>query len=176
MKRLLIGLLALLAACTSTSDSLQHMYEDSIRERDGGVFSTLDSDYMERQESRRVKVRKYVVEQSLETAEDYLYAGAILSSSPEEDDLIAAQLAGLTAAQMGEDRGFRVAAEAIDRIAMHQGIPQRYGTQFYYEAVLAKWRLYPVDPKTTDIERKSMGVDSLADLMKRADELNEKVR
>ncbi len=176
MKRTLIALLLLLGSCSTTSQSLERLYKDGIRDRQEGVFSGLEQDQMARQESRREKVRQFIVEEKLESASDYLYAGAILASSPFEDDLIAAQMAGLKAAELGEDKGFRVAAEAIDRHAMHLGKPQRYGTQYYYEEVLQKWRLYPVDPRTSDEERRAMGVAPLSELMARTEKLNERVR
>ena len=55
-------------------------------------------------------------------------------------------------------------------------VGDRYGTQFYYEEVLQKWRLYPVSGKTTDAERAAMGVAPLAELRAREDLLNEEVR
>lgn len=176
MKRTLIALLLLLGSCSTTSQSLERLYKDGIRERQEDVFSGLDQSSMEREESRREKVRGYLVEEKLVSAEDYLYAGAILAMSPFEDDLITAQMAGLKAAELGNDRGFRVAAEAIDRHAMHLGRPQRYGTQYYYEEVLKRWRLYPIDPRTSDAEREAMGVPPMAELLAKTEELNERVR
>ena len=100
----------------------------------------------------------------------------ILSTSGFEDDLVAAGACGLKAAELGEDRGFRVAAEAVDRRLMLAGRPQRYGTQYYYVEVIQKWRLYPVDPKTTDLERQAMGVETFEQLRAREAELNEELR
>lgn len=152
------------------------MYSDSLRERSDGVFTSIEDRYQARQEQRREKVRAFIDEERLESAEDFLYAGAILSSSPVQADLLTAQMAGLRAAELGEDRGFRVAAEAIDRHRMHNGLPQRFGTQYYYEEVLQKWRLYPVDPQTSDAERAAMGVEPLAVLAQKTELLNESVR
>jgi hypothetical protein len=169
-------LLVLLSACASTSEQLRVMYADSLRERLDDQFTSLEDEYVLSQEARRETTRKFVEQELLVTAEDYLYTGVILSTSPFEDDLIAASASGLKAAELGDDRGFRVAAESIDRLQMHRGEPQRYGTQYYYVEVIQKWRLYPVDPSTTDGERNAMGIPSLAELTERADTLNEKVR
>jgi hypothetical protein len=177
MRLLLILLLFLLAGCRTTSESLRNMYTNSLNERlNGSDFYTLSEQYIERQETRLEFVRGFVREGKLVTAEDYLYAGALLSTSGFKDDLIAASASGLTAAEMGEDLGFRVAAEAIDKLKMHLGDPQRYGTQYYYVEVIQQWRLYPVDPATTDEERIAMGVLPLAELMAQAELLNEEVR
>lgn len=178
MKRFLpLLLLALLGACSTPSQQLRNMYRESLEERlDGSKFTSLEDGYVLNQEDRRETVRGFVKEEKLVTSEDYLYAGVILSTSPFEDDLIAASASGLTAAEMGEERGFRVAAEAIDRLKMLRGEPQRYGTQYHYIEVIKKWRLYPVDPNTTDAERASMGIPSLAVLTERTAELNAELR
>ena len=173
MKRLLpLALLLVLAACQSTTARLKTLYGDSLRDRLGdGPFESLDEDFLERQE-----VRRLVKAEQLVTAEDFLYAGVILSTSSHPDDLTAAWASGLKAAELGNDLGFRVAAEAIDRVQMVSGAPQRYGTQYYYVDVLQKWRLYPVDEKTSDEERAAMGVEPMAELLTRVDALNEEVR
>ncbi|MCB9914770.1 MAG: hypothetical protein H6828_06415 [Planctomycetes bacterium] len=169
-------LLALLAACAVTPASLERMYASSVRERSGSPFAGLGDDYLERMSARRETVRGFLDAGSLETAEQHLYAAAILVSSDDEADLVLARDTALRAAELGETRGFRVAAEAIDKLAMQSGTPQRYGTQYYYEEVLSRWRLYPVDPNTTDTERQAMGVEPMAALLEREAQLNESVR
>lgn len=173
----LLAVLLLLTACRSTTESLRIMYGNSVRDRTGeGNFSRLDVSYLEQQERRHEIVRGYIKDAKLVSAEDYLYAGVILSTSGADDDLVAAGACGLKAAELGEERGFRVAAEAVDRRLMLMGRSQRYGTQYYYLEVIQKWRLYPVDPKTTDAERLAMGVETLAELRAREDELNAELR
>jgi len=178
LKRILpLLLVGLLGACSTPSQELRTMYADSLGERLGGdQFTSLDDEYVLHQEARREKVRGYVEQELLVTPEDYLYAGIILSTSPFEDDLIAASASGLKSAELGDNRGFRVAAEAIDRLQMHRGEPQRYGTQYYYLEVIQKWRRDPVNPATTDAERAAMGVPPLAELLERTDRLNAEVR
>lgn len=178
MKRYLpLLLLVLLGACRTTTESLHNMYANSVRDRTGeGNFRTLNNEFVERQENRYEIVRGFIREEKLQSAEDYLYAGAILSTSTFEDDLIASAACGLKAAELGEDKGFRVAAESVDRRLMQRGESQRYGTQYYYVEVIEKWRLYPVDPRTTDVERQAMGVEPLSELMARVDELNASLR
>lgn len=178
LKRLLPLLLLLtLAGCRTPTESLRNMYSNSLKERlEGNNFSTLGAGYQERQQGRLELVREFVKEQKLVSAEDYLYAAALLSTSSFKDDLIAASASGLKAAELGEERGFRVAAESIDKLKMHAGENQRYGTQYYYVEVIQQWRLYPVDPATSDEERKAMGVEPLSELIARAELLNAEVR
>jgi hypothetical protein len=73
---------------------------------------------------------------------------------------------------MGESRGARVMAEAVDKRLMLAGAPQKYGTQFVFEFVLDSWRLYPIDPGTTDNMRAAVSVPSYADLLAAEDEMN----
>jgi hypothetical protein len=178
VKRFLpLALLLSLLACQSVSSHLESLYADSVRERlAGDTFSTLGDAYQEDQEERLEKVRGYVKAEQLVTAQDYLYAGVILSSSSHPDDLTAAWAAGLKAAELGDDRGFRVFAEAVDRFEMQRGGEQKYGTQYYYLEVIQKWRLYPYNLDTTDAERAAMGVEPLAELLAREEQLNEDVR
>lgn len=179
LRRILPLLLFVFAtACASgPSQSLRVMYKASLRERlEGGEFSTLSDRYSSRQRDRVEMVRKYVKAEELVTAEDYLYAGILLSTSAVEDDLIAASASGLKAAELGDQRGMLVAAEALDRLLMHRGKPQRYGTQYYYIEVIQKWRLYPVDPSTTDDDRAAVGVSPMSELKAREDVLNSELR
>ena len=174
---LLLLPLLLLASCQSTSTSLRKMYADSVDDRsDGGALTALDPDYQEDQADRREKVWRYIIEEKLTTAEDFLYAGSLLVSSSNPDDLVAAKLSGLKAAELGDDRGWRLTAEAIDRHLMIAGKPQHYGTQVEYIEVLQKCRLYQVDPRTTDEEGASMGVEPIAELRARAETASERLQ
>lgn len=177
LEKLALVAALLLLGCRTPSESLKNMYGNNIRDRvEGDSFYTLGDAYQSRLENRLERVRGYVKEEQLESALDYLYAGALLANSGFEDDLIAASACGLKAAELGDDRGFRVAAEAIDKLHMHRGENQRYGTQYYYVEVIQEWRLYPVDPATSDEERAAMGVEPLAELIARAELLNAEVR
>ncbi|MFM7281929.1 MAG: hypothetical protein ACKO32_09135, partial [Planctomycetia bacterium] len=61
-------------------------------------------------------MRRILEEQAKElTARDQFYAALVLVESDRPEDLEAAQLIALKAAEGGENRGFRVAAEAQDR-------------------------------------------------------------
>lgn len=186
MKRLLplfLLIASLLASCTSTTASLRQMHaEDTQGMKDLGFLSGLqtregyadENDFIEDREARQAKVRKYLSEGKVQSGEDYYHAAALLATSGDVEDLVKAQECGFSAAQLGEKRGSRVAAEAIDRHQMFIGKPQWYGTQVEFIEVLAKWRIYPVDPRTTDEQRATMGVPPLADLRAAVDQINER--
>ncbi|MCY2959534.1 MAG: hypothetical protein NTY35_05150 [Planctomycetota bacterium] len=115
--------------------------------------------------ARAERARSIADAGDLRTGRDHFRAAVVLveSNSPADWDL-AANL-GRKASEMGEPLGLRVAAEAIDKDLVHQGRPQRFGTQFVWDARNQKWRLYPMDPATTDTERAAMGVPTYAELI-----------
>jgi len=170
--------LVLLPACATrgVSSHLKNMYSElheQVADRRPGEAA--DSDWAVDQRARVVAVRGYIEREELKTAEDYFHAAVILVETDTEEDLVHALGLGLHAAKLGLDTGFRVAAEATDKICVKKGNPQRYGTQFVYEPVLRAWRLYPYDPMTSDAERKAMGVEPLAKLREREAELNKQL-
>lgn len=64
----------------------------------------------------------------------------------------------------------QAAALLTDRVLMHRGEPQRYGTQFYRDG--ARFVLYRVeDPEGLDERRAAMGLPSLAEYMATLEEL-----
>jgi hypothetical protein len=57
------------------------------------------------------------------------------------------------------------AALLIDRVLMHDGLPQRYGTQF--ELVEGRWVLHPVeDEEGLEERRRSMGLPGMEEYMR----------
>ncbi|MFO1011200.1 MAG: hypothetical protein U1F29_14140 [Planctomycetota bacterium] len=172
----LLALPLLLAACESTSPStrLQRMYSElhaAVGERKLGQDE--GDAWWRAQVDRLEATRKLVAEKQVTSARDHLYAAVILVETDAEEDLATAHELALRAAELGEPKGFRVAAEALDKLCIKRGLAQKYGTQFVYEPVIKAWRLYPVDPNTTDVERKAMGVETLAELKVRETKLNE---
>jgi hypothetical protein len=60
-----------------------------------------------------------------------------------------------------------LAAAAYDRWCMYQGRPQKYGTQFVPDGV--RYRLWDLEPATTDAERAAWDVPPLAQQLRRAE-------
>jgi hypothetical protein len=171
---LLLPLLAvLLGACQSSpTKRLERLYDQA----------TLDiGDPASRSEQRRTNARR--AERVLEAIEvfgeleaptplDRLRAAVILMDSTEVDHLEIARDLALAAAQEGDERGFRLAAEATDLWLMSQDLAQWYCTQYVYTPITGTWSLYPYDPSVTDERRRQMGVPTLAEALARLDELN----
>lgn len=70
------------------------------------------------------------------------------------------------AAMAGHDAARWLSAAAWDRACMYEGRPQRFGTQIVPDGV--RWRLWDVDPATTDADRAACDVPPLAELEARA--------
>lgn len=88
------------------------------------------------------------------------------------DDATEAQQAhelALEAAERGHGPSRWLAAAAYDRWCMYEGRAQKYGTQFVPDG--KRYRLWDVDPETTDEERRQWDVPPLAKQLQRAEEL-----
>lgn len=59
-------------------------------------------------------------------------------------------------------------AGSTDRLLRLKGEPQKYGTQYHRKKKGGEYKLYRVDPKTTDEDRKEFNVPSLAEAKKLA--------
>jgi hypothetical protein len=171
----LLVALAVLCGCATSSATLRGLAED---QRDDVVTRPRTVEEARalqlRTAERADKVHALLDKQAVESAADHFYAALVLVQCTRESDLALAHEQALVAAELGEARGLRVAAEACDKLLVKRGMLQRYGTQFVWEPVLSAWRLYPMDPSTTDAERLALGVPALADLQKQAEALNRK--
>ena len=159
-------------ACASgaSQPSLEDLYEENRADLGGG--SEEDQAEVETRRAWRVAETRERVESGADlNVEDLLHAAAVLLDSSDLADLSLAETLALEAAEAGEDRGFPIAAEAIDRQCVLLGIPQRYGTQYILPAGSRVWVLYPTDPATSDTERRAMGLPTLAEAVARASEI-----
>ena len=167
-------LLATLSGCRSPSATLRGLAQDQRDDVLTPLKNSEDAKALEqRLQQRAGKVLKLLAEEDVGSAADHYYAALVLVQCPQAADLERANELALAAAELGEARGFRVAAEALDKQMLKRGMLQRYGTQFVWEPVLRAWRLYPVDPRTTDAERKAMGVPALEELKQQEAALNQ---
>jgi len=159
--------------CATPSSTLRGLAQD---QHDDVVMPLRNSSdalaLAQRSMVRADKVAKLIHEGKVESAADHFHAALVLVQCTRENGLAVAHEQALAAAELGESRGFRVAAEAVDKLMVKRGMLQRYGTQFVWEPVLRAWRLYPLDPRTTDAERQAMGVPTLEGIKRQEAELN----
>lgn len=169
MLLLLAALPVYLGACsTPPSAQLERLYEQSVNDSRRGDFSSLE----ERANKRVLKVRGWLMEDEIQSPNDRYIAAHLLYESQEMSDLDAALELALSAFEDGVEDGVRVAAHCMDKMQVQRGLPQRFGTQVEWIPVIKQWRLYEVDPETTDEERAAFGISSLADLRRRVDDMN----
>lgn len=98
---------------------------------------------------------------------DALYAAAWVLNHGDltGEAALGSRLAAL-AAELGHPGARWLAAAALDRSLMYAGQPQKYGTNIVPDGV--GWRLWDVDPATTDAERLVNDVPPLAEMQARA--------
>ncbi|MFA6897982.1 MAG: hypothetical protein WC250_01075 [Candidatus Paceibacterota bacterium] len=65
-------------------------------------------------------------------------------------------------------------AAVTDRILTQQGLKQKFGTQFQRNIKTGRWKLFPIDPKTTDSERIEFNVPTLKEIKAKLVSLNKK--
>lgn len=162
----LVALVVALAACSAPGRPLERLYRELREDDQAEIGDAGDARALaKRQRARIAEVRALRERGEIEGPADHLHAAAIAASSEELADLDLAEELALEAARLGEDRGFRVAAEAIDRRQVKLALPQRFGTQYVWDVPTARWKLYPVDPRTSDAERAAMGVPPVSELL-----------
>ena len=159
---LLAAALALPGCRSSGATELEALYEENLADDGQGGGEAL-----RKAESRRVariaRVRLLTADPQALSLEERLFGAAVLLDSSDLSDLGLAEDLALSAAEAGDDRGFPLAAEAIDRQCLVLGQPQRYGTQYIWSPETQRWSLYSTDPATTDAERRAMGLASLSE-------------
>jgi len=165
-RSVIVALAALVVfACSTPSSKIGRMYaslqEDVAGQKAGGAP---DPKLQERHEKRADEVREIVTNEPLDSRESKLHAAVLLVESWKAENLAIAEKLGREVGLAGDQLGYRVAAEAVDKQLVARGLPQHYGTQFEWVFVLQAWRLYPIDPTTTDADRRAMEVHPLAQL------------
>ena len=171
----LLLLLAPLTACRSGVIYPERMYEESLaltsqHENTGG----LRRDVRKSLERRLKTVVRWAEEGKLETESDLGWAAMTLTLSDREEHLEKARKIANAAAELGDPRGGVAYAHATDKLAFHRGDDfQPYGTNFAYVHVIGRFEIKPpVDPRTSDSERRALGVPSLAELQAMGKEIN----
>lgn len=150
------------------------MYSDDRREHAAvpTVGTTEYAGLRERDRDRRRRALEALTElrKSGKLAPDDLYHTAWLYNHGDDPDeaKLAHELASV-AARRGHGPARWLAAAAYDRWCMYDGRPQKYGTQFVPDG--ERYRLWDVEPATTDAERAEWDVPALAAQLARAEEM-----
>lgn len=95
------------------------------------------------------------------------YTAWLLNHGEESGEARLAHDLAREAAERGYAPARWLTAAAYDRWCMYEGRPQKYGTQFVPDGV--RYRLWDVEPATTDAERAAWDVPPLAQQLQRAE-------
>jgi|SRR5688572_2996476 len=150
---------------------LINLYEQDQSDRSGSV-EKMHPALEQRDAERRKRVLELLGQGSVHTADDYFHAAMIFQHGEAVADIERAHQLALQAIAVdpGHKNARWLAAASEDRVLMYRDKPQRWGTQF--KRIDGQWKLWPVDPATTDADRAKWGVPTLAEQEIRERELN----
>lgn len=133
--------------------------EDQRDRRSAGLHEA----YLERDRARRHRAAGIVAEGGLTCGDDYIMAAVIFQHGETSDDFLQAHRLALKALELGVADAAWLAAVALDRHLVRQGLPAKYGAQTVRMGGV--YRVPRLDPTTTDEERKAWGIPSRADII-----------
>lgn len=149
------------------NDELRRIYEEDQADRRG----QMSPDIWARDRARRERVDAIFSAGGLRTAEDHLRAAFVFQHGDRLEHYWQAHELAMRAVELGHGPPARwLAAAAYDRWLMHQGLPQKFGTQ--YRLAGARYVLHEVDPLTSDEDRARWDVPTLARAEAMAEELS----
>ena len=120
--------------------------------------------------SRIQTVREILESGAALSGSDYFHACIILMHGDCPDDFWQAHALALSAVDHQYNGARPFAAAAYDKWLMYQGLPQKYGTQYVPDGI--GLRLWDVDPTTTDEERATWDLPTMAELQKKVVHMN----
>lgn len=147
---------------------------DQAERKNHPAFDTPDYwQLREHDAQRRQRANELIAQGLLTTPDDYFHAalifqhGATLEDVWQAHELARRAVAMETTEATSIKRRRWLVAATLDRWLMYQGKAQKYGTQFVPDG--ERYRLWDVDPTTTDDERAANHVPSLQEQLQRAE-------
>jgi hypothetical protein len=159
------------AIARDAAKNLADLYLDDRREH-GEVPPVGTTEYValrDRDRGRRVDAERLLAlldEAGATSATDLYHTAWLFNHGDAPADALRAHELARRAADLGHEPARWLSAAAYDRWCMYEGRPQKYGTQFVPDGV--RYRLWDVDPSTTDEERARFDVPSLETQLARA--------
>jgi hypothetical protein len=174
--RMLIALAAV--SCARRADpavsrELQQIFRADQREREQPRADIDWPSLRKRDAARRLRVKELLEGSPILDAEDDYHAAMVFQHGEGTADFELARTLALRAVTLrpAYSEARLLAAQALDRALLFRGLPQKYGTQ--YKVSDGHAELQPVDPRTTDAERREWAVPTLAEAQRIAGELDE---
>ena len=152
-------------------NDLKALYDADRREHQLGlVVGTPEYDAMRMRDRERRRLADNILTSGTALGMDDLYHAAWLFNHGETvaDAKRSFELAR-SAAEQGHPSAKWLSAAAYDRWLMYMGQVQKFGTQIVPDG--ERFRVWDVDPRTTDAERAQHDVPPIAELERRAEEL-----
>ena len=155
------------------NEELQALFEQDQADR-RVFFEQLEHEQLQqvrqRDRARRQRVEELVASDMVQAPEDYFHAAMVFQHGERLDDFWRAHELARRGAELGHPDCRWLAAAAYDRWLMNQGKAQKYGTQ-YTSRDDEPYRLWDVDPTTSDEERAAWDVPPLAEALQKAEDL-----
>jgi len=150
---------------------LEALVEADRRERQNHLpYDTPEYWAMQQRDTqRRERAQEIVAANPNLSAADLYLAALVLQHGGNLDEVGQAHRLAQHAAALGYQPARWLAAAAYDRWLMYQGRPQKYGTQIVPDG--QRYRVWEVDPATTDAERREWHVRPLSQQHDHAAEL-----
>ena len=148
---------------------LQKIYRNDQKDRRENLDWKL---IIKRDKERRKEVRTLLKTSKIKSGIDFFYASIIFQHGPSLTDSRMAMNLASKSMKLGCKKAKRMSALALDRYLIKNGKKQRFGTQYFKKSPKDKWKLDPVERKTTDEERTLYNIEPLAELKSQVAKLN----
>jgi len=131
--------------------------------------------YKKRDQQRRLEVKKLLSKKEVETGGDLYKAAIIFHHSQNISDLKKAKQLCEKSTNKKFIKSKWLYAAITDRMLIHEGKPQKFGTQYLKKNKKDNWKLAKYDKKTTDHERSLYNVPSIEKIKEQIAKLNGKI-
>jgi hypothetical protein len=150
---------------------LSLLFDDRAENRNVMAGTEVYDRLRERDKARRDRVKALINDRWPENPEALYAAAWVLNHGDTSEDAFLGHRLAEKARDLGHAQARWLAAAAIDRSLMYAGKPQKYGTNIVPDGV--GYRLWDVDPATTDEERIANDVPPLDEMHARATAMTE---
>lgn len=153
---------------------LHTLFKEDQRDRSNGKLwekPEFLKEVSKRDRIRRKKIADYLKKEMLKTPEDFYYAAMIFQHGESVRDYRQANQLAQQSMEMGYEPAKWLYAASLDRLLLHQGKPQKYGTQYRKEQN-GLWFMPAIDPSVLDEERKQYNVPALSDMLAKIKKMN----
>lgn len=133
---------------------LQSLYVADQADRQSAQY--FEKNYLEigkRDKNRRHQVAQMIKSRELVDAIDFYHAAMVYQHGDTPNDYKKAHKLAKTSMDMGYHPARWLFAASLDRYLFSQGKPQKFGTQYQFDEN-GNEIYFPIDPSTTDQERK----------------------